>query len=203
VLLFVGDGNTDDGISKENLLWTAQTYDEIFSLWLLIAQELVCPGVTKSLKLTTEEIDPNDIWLMTDPVARARYEQEGTLEKLENDIRYEVMRGKPWQPEDIEYLKQIRLLEARKIVRRLASFWSISPHPPAYRAIEDGAIRIAGKRYPFKKGQEIVWACPMTRDVANLDAPVLIEDLQSQKIIQVCGAMGNAMMGRGMKPMGD
>ncbi len=195
----VGDGFE---ISQDNCLWAAQIFDEIFSLWLLIAQELVCPGITESLKLVTEEMDPNDVWLMTDPVARARYEQEGMLEKLENDIRYEVMRGEPWRPEDLEVLKQIKLLEARKIVRKLASFWSLSPHPPIYRALKDGEIRLGGKRYPFKKDQEIVWACPMTRDMANLDAPVLIEDLRSQRVNQLCGDMSNAMMGRGMKPMG-
>lgn len=201
-LSIVGDGVMDGEINEENRLWAAQIYDEIFSLWILIAQELVCPGVTESLNLATEEIDPNDVWLMTDPVARARYEEEGMLEKLENDIRYEVMRGEPWQPEDIEYLKQIKLLEAGKVIRKLASFWSISPHPPVYRALKEGEIRIGGKRYPFKKEEEIVWACPMTRDMANLDGPVLIEDLQSQKVKQLCGEMSNAMMGRGMKPMG-
>ncbi len=35
----------------------------------------------------------DDVWLMTDLVARARYEFEGTLEVLERDIRFEVMRG--------------------------------------------------------------------------------------------------------------
>jgi hypothetical protein len=192
------DGKTDE----ENLLWAVQVYDEIFSLWLLIAQELVCPGITESLKLTTEDINPDDVWLMTDPVARARYEQEGMGEKLENDIRYEIMRGEPWQSEDIEYVKQVKLLESRKVIRRLASFWSISPHSPIYRALKDGEIRIKAQRYPFKKGYEIVWVCRMTRDMSNLSGPVLIGDFQSQQVKKLCGDMSNAMMGRGMKTIG-
>jgi hypothetical protein len=77
-----------------------------------------------------------ELWMMTDPVARARYEFKGEVNKLEHDIRYEVMRGQDWSNLDREYLVEIQRLEQAGIVRKLASFWSISPHPPVYRALE-------------------------------------------------------------------
>ena len=80
--------------------------------------------------------------------------------------------------------------------RRLASFWAISPHPSIYRALADGELVIGGRHYPFRKGQEIVWACPMTRDRFDLDGPVLIGDFQSARAQRLCGEMANAMMGR-------
>lgn len=140
------------------------------------------------------EVD--DVWLMTDPVARARYEFEGTLDRLEHDIRFDVLRGGTWSDLDRAYLREIERLEKAGLVRRLASFWAISPHPPIYRALTDGELVIGDQRYPFRKGQEIVWACPMTRDRFDLDGPVLIGDFQSERVQRLCGEMANAMMGR-------
>ncbi len=155
---------------------------------------VTCPycGTTFIPAASEEE----DIWLMTDPVARARYEFNGTLDKLEHDIRFEVLRGGTWSDLDREYLREITRLEAEGFVQRLASFWAISPHPPIYRAIRDGELHLGGQTFPFKKGQEIVWACPMTRDRFALQYPVLIDDFQDARVQSLCGKMANAMLGR-------
>lgn len=137
-----------------------------------------------------------DVWLMTDPVARARYEFNDTLDKLEHDIRYEVMRGRDWSELDRAYLGEVDRLEQAGAVRRLASFWVTSPHPPVYRARVDGEFKLDGQRLPFRKGDEIVWACPMTRDQFDLDLPVLIADLTDARVQRLCGKMANAMQGR-------
>ncbi|MFQ5408781.1 MAG: hypothetical protein ACE5FI_10240, partial [Anaerolineales bacterium] len=137
-----------------------------------------------------------DPWLLTDPVARARYEFDGRLDKLEHDIRFEVMRGGDWTELDRAYLREIARLEAAGAVRRLASFWAASPHPPVYRAHVDGELRLGGQRFPFRKGEEIVWACPMTRDRFDLDLPVLIADFKDARVQRLCGEMANAMQGR-------
>ncbi len=137
-----------------------------------------------------------DVWLLTDPVARARYEFEGTLDKLEHDIRYEVMRGKDWGKADREYLQEVARLEKTGEVRRIASFWAISPHPPIYRALKNGELRLGDRRIPFRKGDEITWACPMTRDRFELDIPILVGDFQDEKVQRFCGEMANAMQGR-------
>ena len=98
--------------------------------------------------------DVDDIWLMTDPVARARFEFRGQLPELEHDIRYEVLRGGTWTDMDRE-CKQV-----------------------------------------------LVWACPMTRDRFELEAPILIGDFQSERVQRLCGEMADAMMGR-LTPMED
>ncbi|OGO67061.1 MAG: hypothetical protein A2Z37_16910 [Chloroflexi bacterium RBG_19FT_COMBO_62_14] len=133
---------------------------------------------------------------MTDRVARARYEYEGTLEKLEQDVRFEVMRGEDWSELDLAYLREIARLEAEGKVRKLASFWAISPHPPIYRAMTEGSLQLGARSMVFHKGDEIVWACPMTRDRFELDLPVLIGDFQDERTQRLCGVMSNAMQAR-------
>ena len=135
-------------------------------------------------------------WLMTDPVARARYEFDGKLDKLEHDIRFEVMRGQDWSDLDRAYLREITRLEKDGFVRRLASFWAVSPHPPVYRALQDGEFRLGDQRLSFRKGEEIVWACPMTRDRFDLDLPLLLADFKDARVQRLCGEMANAMQGR-------
>ncbi len=138
----------------------------------------------------------DDVWLMTDPVACARYEFNGTLDKLEHDIRFEVMRGRDWTALDRAYLGEIGRLQQDGLVRQLATFWAVSPHPPVYRALADGEFNLGGQKLSFRKGDEIVWACPMTRDRFDLALPLLIADLQDARTQQLCSDMANAMQGR-------
>jgi len=137
-----------------------------------------------------------DVWLMTDRVARARYEFEGSLDKLEHDVRFEVMRGEDWSELDRAYGREIERLEAEGKVRKLASFWAISPHPPVYRALTDGSLQLGAQSVAFHEGDEIVWACPMTRDRFGVDQPVLIGDFQDERTQRLCGVMANAMQAR-------
>jgi hypothetical protein len=137
-----------------------------------------------------------EVWLMTDPVARARYEEEGTLDRLEHDIRFEVMRGADWSAKDLQFVAETKRLLDKGAIRLLASFWAVSPHPPIYRALKSGEYRFRSGTVPFGEGDEIVWACPMTRDGLELDLPVLVGDLKDARIRRLCGDMVNAMMGR-------
>lgn len=146
--------------------------------------------------------DVDDIWLMTDPVARARFEFNSTLDKLEHDIRYEVLRGGTWSKQDRDCKRELDRLEKEGVIRKLASFWAISPFPPVYRARQSGDLVVDGKRFSFDKGQDLIWACPMTRDRFDLDEPILIGDFDSETVQRLCGEMRNAMMGR-LKTMED
>jgi hypothetical protein len=137
-----------------------------------------------------------DVWLMTDPVARARYEFKDSLDKLEHDIRYEVMRGQDWSALDRAYVREIARLEKAGLVRKLASFWAASPHPSVYCALADGEIVLGEGRVPFQSGDEITWACPMTRDRFGLEQPVLVGDFKDARMQRLCGEMVNAMQGR-------
>jgi hypothetical protein len=146
------------------------------------------------------EPDPNDIWAFTDPDALEAYTNRGMLEDLENDIRYEVMRGEPWRPEELEYKLEIRRLLREGIIEDKGSYWFSSPFPTVYRALRADSLRISGVEYNFEIGQDIVFQCQMTRDMnATLTGPVLLDRLQPTNKSQLCGQMGGAM--KGMKGM--
>lgn len=155
---------------------------------------LICPYCGAEVRPAATAME--DVWMMTDPVARARYEADGTLDKLEHDIRYEVMRGQDWSAEDRQYAAEIERLTKEGSVRRLATFWSVSPHPSVYRALKSGAIRFGAGSAGFQAGDDLVWACPMTRDSLGLGLPVLVGDLQDARVQRLCGKMANAMMAR-------
>ena len=159
---------------------------------------VTCPYCGSQFMPGPTEVD--DVWLFTDPVARARYEFAGTLDKLEHDIRYEVLRGGTWSEYDREVKREFDRLEREGVIRKLASFWAISPFPPVYRARRDGTLTLGSRPHPFHQGEELVWACPMTRDQFELDDPVLIGDFASERVQRLCGEMASAMLGR-MKPM--
>ena len=162
------------------------------------SKTIACPYCGSSFLPSPTNVD--DLWLFTDPVARARFESNGTLDKLEQDIRYEVLRGGMWSELDRECKREFERLERENVIRKLASFWALSPFPPVYRARKDGEFILDAKRFPFHKGQELVWACPMTRDRFELEHPILIGDFDSERVQRLCGEMANAMMGR-MKTM--
>lgn len=157
-------------------------------------QPVTCPHCGSQFMPGPTEVD--DVWLMTDPVARARYEYNGTLDKLEHDIRWEVLRGGTWSDLDRECKRELERLEREGVIRKLASFWATSPFAPIYRARQDGEVRLGGQRFPFRKGQEMIWACPMTRDRFELDYPILIGDFEGERVQRLCGEMREAMMGR-------
>ena len=162
------------------------------------SKPITCPYCGSTFMPGPTDVD--DVWLFTDPVARARYEFNSTLDKLEHDIRYEVLRGGTWSDLDRECKRELDRLEREGSIRKLASFWALSPFPPVYRAKQDGKLNLGGKRFPFNKSQELVWACPMTRDRFELDDPILIGDFGSERVQRTCGEMADAMMGR-MKTM--
>ena len=144
--------------------------------------------------------DPNDIRAFTDPDARDTYEQKGQLRELEQDIRFEVMRGEPWQPEELEYKREIRRLLREEVIRDKGTYWYTSPFPTVYRAAKNGTLTIGGQTISFKRGDDIVFQCRMTRDMKpELTAPVLVDRLQPTNKSMFCGNMGGAMKGMGGK----
>jgi hypothetical protein len=148
--------------------------------------------------LETDNFDPENIWLFTDPVAKANFRFEGKILELEQDIRFNVMRGKSWQEEDIEYFLEIKRLHEKGIIKKTTSFWFSNPFTPIYKALQNGKIVISGKKYLFKKGEEIVWQCQMGRELLNLDAPILIGIFTPKMKTIYCKEMDNATKGKRM-----
>lgn len=140
--------------------------------------------------------DPEDIWAFTDPDARMEFESKGKLEELKHDIRFEVMRGESWFPEELEYKRGIqRLLRSGAVVDK-GMYWFTSPFPTVYQSIRDGSLNIGGREYRFSEGDDIVFQCRMNRDMdRSLKGPVLVARLQPTSKAQLCGEMGGAMKG--------
>ncbi len=140
--------------------------------------------------------DPNDVWAFTDPDARDLYAERGKLKELEHDIRYEVMRGEPWQGDELAYKLEIRRLLREGIVRDKGTYWFASPFPTVYQALKPGFIRIGEKLFPFSAGDEIVFQCRMTRDMnPELRGPVRIGRFSRAEGAKLCRDMGGAMKG--------
>ncbi len=140
--------------------------------------------------------DPNDVWAFTDPDAKAQYTRQGKLRQLEHDIRFEVMRGGPWQPEELEYKREIRRLLQEGVIEDKGTYWFSSPFPTVYRALQDGALTVGGVTHRFRSGQEIVFQCRMRRDMnPDLRGPLLIGNFNPTHKTELCGSMGGAMKG--------
>src|SRR3972149_3812711 len=125
------------------------------------------------------DADPNDIWAFTDPDAREEYSRRAELRQLEQDIRYEVMRGGPWQPEELEYKSEVRRLIREGVLTDKGTYWFRSPHPTVYLARRDGVISVAERIQRFRAGDEVVFQCRMERDEeADDTGPALVARLQ-------------------------
>ncbi|HLB50095.1 MAG TPA: hypothetical protein VJL59_23990 [Anaerolineales bacterium] len=144
--------------------------------------------------------DPNDVWAFTDPDAKDTYARQGQLRELEHDVRFEVMRGQPWLPEELEYKLEIRRLLRAGFIADKGTYWFRSPHPTVYRAHRNGALTVAGRTYRFRAGDDIVFQCRMERDAAGDEpGPVLIARLQTTEDAVLCGEMSGAMKGMGRR----
>lgn len=156
------------------------------------------PQYVSKTDTTANSPDPasDDVWIFTDPDARDVYARQGKLRELEHDIRFEVMRGEPWLPEELAYKREIRRLLREGSISDKGSYWYASPFPTVYRAVHNGILTVGGKRYRFRSGDDLVFQCRMTRDMnPKLTGPVLVSRLQPTKKSMLCGQMGGAMKG--------
>ncbi len=133
--------------------------------------------------------DPGDVWLFTSISAKDKYRREGKLDELERDIRNSSMGGKPWRPEDIEYLKEIQRLVDEGTIEEEASRWAVSPFPPVYKALRSGEMTINGQICRFEKGAQLVFQCRMEQEKKGLPAPVLIGEFTPAERDRYCGDM--------------
>ena len=140
--------------------------------------------------------DPNDVWAFTDPDAREVYTNQGQLQRLEQDIRFEIMCGVSWQHEELAYKAEIRRLLREGAITDKGTYWYRSPHPTVYRAQRDGTVRIFEWVYPFHTGNELTFQCRMERDEAENDpSPALVSHLEPAEKAVLCGEMTSAMRG--------
>jgi DNA-directed RNA polymerase subunit RPC12/RpoP len=146
--------------------------------------------------LEKNNFDPENIWIFTDPIAKAKFGFEKKLFELEQDIRFNVMRGVTWQEDDIQYLFEVKRLLRDGIIKKTTSYWFSSPFSTIYKALRNGKIFISGKKYMFRKGEEIVWQCQMGRELHNLGGPVLVGEFTPKRMTLYCKEMDNVMKGK-------
>ncbi|HLC02951.1 MAG TPA: hypothetical protein VJK02_07940 [Anaerolineales bacterium] len=146
------------------------------------------------------DLNPDDIWGLTDPDARDLFAEQGRLKELEHDLRFEVMRGGPWQEDELQYKREIRrLLQEGKLVDK-GTYWHASPFSTVYRAVRSGSLAVGDIEYRFRVGDEIVFQCRMTRDMnRKLRGPLFIGRLSPTRKASLCGEMSGAMKGMGGK----
>ncbi|MFQ5832531.1 MAG: hypothetical protein ACE5H4_07505 [Candidatus Thorarchaeota archaeon] len=140
-------------------------------------------------------VDSEDVFLVTDPNAVERYRKEGRLDELKHDIRFSVMRGRPWQQEELEYVAEVRRLLGEGVIKPKGTWWWASPHPTVYTARKKGHLHIAGKVYKFGKEDEITFQCRMEREKKGLDGPLIVGRFSPTDRSTLCGDMGTAMKG--------
>lgn len=151
------------------------------------------PQVEKPINIS--HLDPNDVFLLTDPEAKKSYETANRLDALIQDIKFNVRRGTLWNNDELEYVAEIRRLLKQEKIESKGTYWWTSPHPTVYLARMKGYIRINGKAFKFKKGDSITFQCRMAREQLNLKAPLLIGKFNPTNKSMLCGEMKSAMKG--------
>jgi hypothetical protein len=128
-----------------------------------------------------------NVWLFTDPLAKAIYAQERTLATLEQDIRTFAMFQDEWGPDELDFKREIDNLCDAKLVLPEITFGNISPHPTIYKALGAGKIEICGEKYHFRVGDEIVFASwPERLSHPGVSGPLHIGRFDTSESVCLC-----------------
>lgn len=131
--------------------------------------------------------DPDDVWLFTDPTAKAVYARQGRLELLEQDIMTHVMYAGRWAPEELELKSQIQCRLRERVLIPKGSFVHVSPHSSVYWAVHDGALHIGGQKFHYVLGDEIAFAPWLMRvHTPSLQGPVRIARFRAASTLHLC-----------------
>jgi hypothetical protein len=129
-----------------------------------------------------------DVWLFTDPLAKATCAQRGMLRELEQDICTFAMFQGRWGADELEFKRKIDELCDAELVSPEIGFGNISPHPTLYKALGPGNIEICGEKYHFKIGDKIVFASWSERlSHPGICGPLRIGRFDTSDNICLCG----------------
>ena len=113
-------------------------------------------------------------------MACAFYSHNERLDQLKEDVLTYVMYDGQWAPDEMEFEREIRRLLRSCVLEPKDTFGYLSPHPTVYRATGEGVTEIAGRKYHFFAGQDIVFAPWLARvSRPSLIGPMWIGRLQS------------------------
>ena len=128
-----------------------------------------------------------NVWLFTDPLAKALYSQRGELDLLEQDIRTFAMFHGSWDPQELEFKQQVELLVAAKWLLPDVSFSFVSPHATIFKALRAGKIEISNERYHFHAGEEIIFASwPERLSHPGINGPLRIGRFDASTSVCLC-----------------
>jgi hypothetical protein len=115
------------------------------------------------------------------------YARQGRLEQLKQDILAYVMYEERWAPDELQLKRETQRLLSANVVLPKGTFSYLSPHPTVYRADGEGVIEIAGQKFHFDSGQDIVFVPWLARvSWPSLTGPVRIARLQSTVNLCLC-----------------
>jgi hypothetical protein len=128
-----------------------------------------------------------NVWLFTNPLAKAIYARRGMLSELERDIyTFAMFQGK-WGADELEFKRKIDELCRAKLVSTETCFGNISPHPTIYKALMRGRIEICGEKYYFQIGDEIVFVSWSERlSHPGIKGPLRIGHFETSDNICLC-----------------
>jgi|GEM_PF-1895577 len=100
---------------------------------------------------------PNNLWLFTDPAAKELYARQNRIDQLEEDIlRYAMCNGR-WTANDLKFFSEIqRLLRDGTLIPK-GTFGYLSPHSTVYRFVRESAFEVAGGKFYFEVGDDLVF----------------------------------------------
>jgi hypothetical protein len=142
---------------------------------------------TEETNLEKDGSPSTNVWLFTDPLAKAVYSQRGELDLLEQDIRTFAMFHEHWDQEELEFKHQVELMLQANWLMPDISFAYVSPHPTIYKALRAGKIEISGEKYHFQTGEEIIFASwPERLSHPGINGPLRIGRFDASDSVCLC-----------------
>lgn len=158
----------------------------MYSVRTIVADPFVISFLDTS-NVIGDEPDPSDVWLFTDPAAKAYYASEGKLASLEQDIRKYVMFNGRWWPDELDLKREIDRLCYLDILVPRSACGHLCPHPTIYRAMREGKIQIIDEYFHFRLGDDIVFEPWISRiSHPGLVGPLRIGLLDTTKRYYLC-----------------
>jgi hypothetical protein len=136
-----------------------------------------------------EKVAPpsSNVWLFTDPLAKAIYARRGELSLLEQDISTYAMFQDHWDADELEFKRRIDELVEAKLLIPGHSFANVSPHSTIFKALRPGKIDINGEKYHFMVGDEILFASwPERLSHPGISGPLRIGRFDTSDAMCLC-----------------
>ncbi|MEK7441092.1 MAG: hypothetical protein AABZ78_09870 [Chloroflexota bacterium] len=144
--------------------------------------------VAADISIAALDPQPDDLWLFTDPIAKELYTRQNKLDQLQEDIlRYAMCNGR-WAANDLKFFGEVQRLLRDKTIIPKGTLGYRSPHPTVYRAVRESAFEIAGRKFHFEIGNDLVFEPWLARvSTPSSASPVRIGKFRTVANFCLCG----------------